>query len=94
VKEFKPVLPESLLVQKAVDLDALRFVFSQVEKRVKETAEDGDRINSKSLTIIGICLTFITGLMGYVIANFSTVVFPITISAVYLIGSLAYVLDN
>jgi hypothetical protein len=43
-----------------------------VERRVKETADDGDKISSKSLTIIGICLTFTTGIiLGYIMSHLS-----------------------
>jgi hypothetical protein len=88
VEEYQPTLPESLLIAKPASIDDLKFVFSQVEKRVKETADEGDRINSKSLTIIGICLTVMTGLIGYIVSNYKNDPIPLTGTAIYGIFSL------
>lgn len=89
MEDYKPVLPASLLVTKPATIADLKFVFSQVERRVKETADDGDKISSKSLTIIGICLTFITGIWGYIMSHLSLDNLPLLLSSFYILFSLA-----
>jgi hypothetical protein len=86
-----PEIPDSLKTYKPAKLEDLKFVFSQAEKRVKESSDDGDKINNKSLTIIGICLTLITGLIGYVITNAHNKDFPLLASAIYIVISLVVV---
>src|SRR5688572_29281007 len=95
--DYKPKLPEHLLLEKPATIDDLRFVFSQVEKRVKETADDGDRLNAKSLTIITISLTFITALIGFIVSQLRDVRLndlPLLITATYIIVELVIVIVN
>jgi hypothetical protein len=91
VEEFTPALPQSLLIQKPAKLEDLKFVFSQVEKRVKETADDGDKINSKSLTILGVCLTVLTALIAFIMTKFSIYNVPLMGASIYLIVMLVNV---
>src|SRR4051794_37514112 len=86
--EDLPKLPDSIFIKRKLTTAELEFIFSQVEKRVKETADEGDRLNSKSLTIIGICLTFITSLIGFVISNKYNNI-PLSCASIYLIFALS-----
>jgi hypothetical protein len=90
---FKPQLPKHLLEQQPATLDDLKFVFSQVEKRVKETADDGDRLHNKSLTIAGICLTIMTALIGWIVSNVWKEGMPLIGAASYVVGSLWYAIS-
>jgi hypothetical protein len=90
-------LPKHLEFQRPVTTEDLRFVFSQVEKRVKETADDGDRLNAKSLTIITVSLTFITALIGFMVSqlrDFRLNDMPLLITALYVIIELIIVVVN
>lgn len=80
----EPIMPESLYEAKPLKLDDLKFIFSQVEKRVKETADEGDRINNRSITVIGVCIVFLTGLLGWIITNFNVQPPEVILTAVYL----------
>jgi hypothetical protein len=80
----EPKLPKYLYDAKPLKLEDLKFLFSQVEKRVKETADEGDRLNTRSITVIGVCITFLTGLFGWIITNFHKEPYPIILTAIYL----------
>jgi hypothetical protein len=58
-------------VKEALTDVELRFIFQQAEKRVKETADDGDKIYNKSITLVSICLTLLTALCGFIFNNFA-----------------------
>lgn len=88
MEKFKPDIPESMLTPRLdASIEDFKFIFSQVQNRVKETADEGDRLNAKSLTIIAVCLTLITALIGYLITNLKSFN-PLTGVSIYVLLAL------
>lgn len=49
----------------------LQLIFAEVKERVKASGEEADSLYNKSISIIGIAVTILTGIIGYIGANFS-----------------------
>lgn len=49
----------------------LELIFDEVKERVKASGEEADSLYNKSISIIAISITLLTGIIGYVGANFS-----------------------
>src|ERR1700730_8837614 len=60
-----------ILIEKS-EIDDLKFIFSQAKDRVKETSDEGDRWYNRSIAIITICITGITGLLTLLLQHFDS----------------------
>jgi hypothetical protein len=49
----------------------LQLIFDEVKERVKVSGEEADNLYNKSIAIIGIAITLLTGIVGYIGTNFS-----------------------
>ncbi|WP_040006186.1 hypothetical protein [Fibrisoma limi] len=55
---------------KNVDLDDLKFIFAQAEKRLDDTIKNFDVTTSKSISFITLTATLLTALTAYLFVNF------------------------
>lgn len=73
-------------------IDELNFIFDQATKRVEQTAQEGDLLYSKSITLIAICITVLSALVGYIITSFGFI--PSIFASVIVSFILIRVLSN
>jgi hypothetical protein len=86
--DFKP----TIIAYNKSKPDDLLFIFNQVRDRVKETADEGDRIYNKSITIFSIAIAGIIPIGGYVFTQHSISALVIagllTISLLWMVASI------
>lgn len=56
---------------KSAKEEELQLIFEEVRDRVKSSGEEADSLYNKSIAIIGIAISLLTGIVGYIGTNFS-----------------------
>ncbi len=83
-----------------INLEDLKLIFSQAEKRLDDTVKTGESIASKTMTMIGLMTGVLIALCGYIISNWSdddplsSKAWLAILASVYILALFIYMLRN